>query len=846
MRAALLAGLVAAVAWLGPPLPGPSALESHQGAAAAATGEPAVTISAEARPEGLELRLDGAAPIPAAVFQRGGVLWVLVAGGHGEIAVGPSLERPDVAVWLTPIASEPAGRRHMLRLALRRSVEVEVETAAAGWRIHLRPADGGPPPAEADDRFARSVERGALAADADGELLEVLDPATGERLGVLLSATAGLRQTTPVRLVDLELLPSAQGLVWRPLADGVTASLDAGRLILLRPGGLRLSHGTAMASVDAGSVESVPPAETESVPALPSLPIGLAALGPTELAARQRARLDLLAGMRQLAGLPRAIARLELAKLYLADALGPEARTALELIDTASLAEPAARLLSLSKAVMAAAAAAVTGQHDRALATLLDRRLDEDPEVALWRAYAAARATRWGLATQEWARSGELLEGYPAPLRRLLGLEMASAMAEQGDAGAALTLIDQLRSLALSVDTQARLSLIEGLGLARTGRSSEADRAFQSASAHGDKDNRARAAFLLTSLRQERGTLSTREAVAALAAQQPGWRDHPWEARMLRRLAELQSATGQRVAALASWEAARARAPDAKAAAAIADDLRDRLRGLLSGAGEDALSPVAALALYRTYEDLLGDDVGATAIRLGLATRAAENGLLETAATLLHRPTPGQPRPAAYDAASLALAEALGDDEGALARLTGAAAMPAAQGALPTRLRAAAAYRSGDAGATVAALAGVPGGDAARLRWAALRQQNDWAGIARTAAAMLPPDDATPLDPAAMDAAVWLTLAELELGQPDQAIERAQRLSARIGDDGPGALLMLAGQAGPRSVATADLPAATGVYAASLRQALDKLPPLPGDHGAASVRSAAERSNPAG
>ena len=95
---------------------------------------------------------------------------------------------------------------------------------------------------------------------------------------------------------------------------------------------------------------------------------------------------------------------------------------------------------------MSGAAAAVAGQTDRALAVLLDHRLDQDPEVALWRAYAAALAPRWELAAQEWARFGCAPRRLSrSRLRRLLGLEIASAMAEQGDAGTALALIDRLR-----------------------------------------------------------------------------------------------------------------------------------------------------------------------------------------------------------------------------------------------------------------------------------------------------------------------------------------------------------------------------------------------------------------
>ena len=224
--------------------------------------------------------------------------------------------------------------------------------------------------------------------------------------------------------------------------------------------------------------------------------------------------------------------------------LAPEARTVLELIDTATLADPAVSVLQLSRAAMSGAAAALAGQTDRALAVLLDHRLDQDPEVALWRAYAAALAPRWELAAQEWTRAGPLLDAYPEPLRRLLGLELAAAMVEQGDAGTALALVDRLRSMTLSADTRARLNLIQGSGLARMGQPIKADRALRAALEHGGRDVRTRSAFLLTSLRQERGELPASEAVAQLRTQQPGWRGHAWESRMLRRLAELQAAAG--------------------------------------------------------------------------------------------------------------------------------------------------------------------------------------------------------------------------------------------------------------------------------------------------------------
>ena len=116
MRAALLAGLVAAAAWLGP-----SSLVSQRAEAAA---EPAIAITATVAPDSMELQLDGTAARPMAVFQRGAVLWVLLDIGAREIVGLPSLERPDVAGWLEPIGIQPTDHVRTLRFTLHRPAKV--------------------------------------------------------------------------------------------------------------------------------------------------------------------------------------------------------------------------------------------------------------------------------------------------------------------------------------------------------------------------------------------------------------------------------------------------------------------------------------------------------------------------------------------------------------------------------------------------------------------------------------------------------------------------------------------------------------------------------------------------
>ena len=265
-----------------------------------------------------------------------------------------------------------------------------------------------------------------------------------------------------------------------------------------------------------------------------------------------------------------------------------------------------------------------------------------------------------------------VLDGYPTPLRRLLGLEMAGVLLDQGDPGAALALIDRLKPLDLPGDARARLSLLEGMALARAGRPADADQAYQAAAAHGDADTAIRAAYLRTSLLTERGVLPTAQAVAALTGQRAGWRGHPWETKMLRRLAELQAAEGQDDDALATLQAALPQAQEPKAKAELMAELQNRLRQTLQAPGSAEHAPIAALARYRTYSPPSGGEAGDAALRMELARIAADTGLVDTAAALLDQSVAHGPPEPALTAANLALARAMaarGDRDGALARL---------------------------------------------------------------------------------------------------------------------------------------------------------------------------------
>ncbi len=602
--------------------------------------------------------------------------------------------------------------------------------------------------------------------------------------------------------------------MWRSLADGVQATVENGRLTITRSGGLRLSATDAPRQGRQGAPAGSPIA--------PGASLGLAAVTEPDQAGRATRRRRIVDELHGLTGLPRAEARLELARLYLADALGPEARTALDLIAVDDIGGPAAGPQRLSRLALGGAAEALAGRPDPALVKLLDHSLDEDREVALWRAYAAAQASRRELASQEWARSGGLPDGYPEPLRRRLGLELAALLLEDADPAAAMAMLARLKDLKLGPEERARLALLEGVAHAGAGAALAAEQAYATAATSTDADIATRAEFLLTDQRMKRQELTTAQGLGELARQRPRWRGHPWEARMLARLAALQAENGQPVAAVASWREAIGASRDPDLAATLAADLRRQLVALLA---DTAVPTTTRLALAQAHAAALDGAPQSGEIRARLAVAAARLGLSATAGELIAAAGP------AAGAARAELARALAE-----AGLADAALTQASNGPDPAGKQAEVA--AGVASVTEAVLAG---GDHAPSRRQQLRmaeRRGDWQEITTLAGAELAgasPDQPLPADQA--EAAVWLGLAQRKLGRAAEAADVATRYLGRIDDPTERALLELAVLADPPAVPAESLATAATGYATAIRDGLAALPRL----SAAPVRTASAR-----
>ena len=323
-------------------------------------------------------------------------------------------------------------------------------------------------------------------------------------------------------------------------------------------------------------------------------------------------------------------ARVELARLFVADGLGAEALAVLD-ATKASNGRPGNSAGSGPKALRAAAEV-LLGRTDRAADLLTGLPGPPDADTALWRAAAEAGLGRWEPAAEALNRAGRAWATYPPRLRLRLGVSAATILAHTGRVDDALAALRELAALPLSTTERARLSLLKGTVQARAGRSREARDTLATALRDGDLSTRVAAAFALTQLPAARRG-ETVDALGELTRQRLLWRGHPDEATMLAALADVQRQHGKPADALATWRVALARTRDGTAAAEFTERMCDTLAAALSA--EETGDAVTAYALYRSYPDLTAKLGGAAA--KALADRLAGAGLTEAANTLLAR-----------------------------------------------------------------------------------------------------------------------------------------------------------------------------------------------------------------
>ncbi|MFN4297216.1 MAG: hypothetical protein ACK4FB_10275 [Brevundimonas sp.] len=597
-------------------------------AAAASPSVPAsgvVPVSVSASPERLQLRFDWAAPVGAAVFRRGEAVWVV-------FDQAARLDLSNEAVRdLGPATGVrwAAGPDYVaLRIAAPENLSVSAAGQGAAWTVTV----GGPAGAPGGVLLSRDEDAGPTALLAElagaGRAVWLTDPLVGDRFAAVTALAPAKGMGSRRRLVDLTLLPTAQGLAVETATDDLRVSVQGDLVRMTRPSGLSLSPPTdsLQAAAQAGAPRRAPYAAL--------ILSTWADTGEAEFGARRRQlQADAVREAAEAEDNPRAPveARLALTRFLIGTGLHHEAIGALNALVAnapAMASEPEVRGLR-------GAARAAIGRQNEALADFSGSALANDPSAAVWRGYIAAQQSDWTTARQSFAQGARAIDQFPPAWRARFGTAHALAALETGDMAAARSLLAYVFSQNPPASDQLAARLIQARMFELEGQTDRALAVYQ-AVARAPLEGLSTPAHLgAIRLRMASGDLTPTRAAAELEPLRWRWRGDAVELEVIRSLGGIYLSQGRYREALDALRGAGTRFSALPQSAELQQDLSQAFRSLFLEGAADGLQPVQALALFYDFRELTpvgadGDDM----VRR-LARRLIDVDLLAPAAELL-------------------------------------------------------------------------------------------------------------------------------------------------------------------------------------------------------------------
>ena len=591
----------------------------------AVTGTP-VLVKAVPRGDAMTLRFEWPAPAGAAAFRRAGYLWV-------------AFDQPGVPDFSAIEASNPqvvAGLEHIpstagtvIRMAILPGINPHVERDGLAWVLELRAAELRPD-IGLQPEIQKTGQQGlrmfiGIADPADP--LRVRDPEVGDELTVIPLAQLGRGIDGERRYADLHLLPTAQGIVAKPLTDDLTIRSIPDGITFVTSEGLNFTHPDVLAQITAEGAPN----------AFGALPPGrvfdMVAWRRGNVADFQVQKQLLQRRVAEATRVTRSQPRLDLAGFYFAHGLAAEA---VGLLRTIEVEDPDLAGRPDVLALRGATKFALT-RYDEAALALFDNSLNGKSEVELWRGATNAALGDYRAAILNFSKAGTIPPGYPPSFVAdiaLLGAEAALRNRDFRSAGAYLDAVNDTRP---GLAEQARVDYYRGRIFAAAGDYESAAEIWTRLVQGEDRWARIRSELALLDEKLARKATTRAEAIQKLESLRFVWRGDRIELDMLTRLGQLYLEEGDIRNGLTVLKQTASAFPDSPATRDITRTMTVAFTKLYLSGGANAMPPLAALALYEDYRELTPPGPEGNEIINRLADRLVAVELLERAANLLDR-----------------------------------------------------------------------------------------------------------------------------------------------------------------------------------------------------------------
>jgi hypothetical protein len=588
--------------------------------AATAPAPPSTTVADARRTrDGAIITFKGAASLPAAVFVRGLTAWIVLENAP---AFDSGNLKPALGDFAAGVEASSSNGLGILRITLKTPAQIAARNEGTALQIEIAPNVA---PAPTTINFARNQNdprRASLSTllPAADHAFKILDPAGGDLLTVI-PAQAGEGLPTMRSFADFAALPSASGLVITPFTDDLQISVDASHVVISKPTGLTLTPPQMPVAQSPAAL-----ARYGDGPSYLDFTHWGEQSGGSFLATERKLTQSTARASPEVASL----ARLNLARFYLANGFGPEALGLLNLVQRSdpSLTGDA------QIATMRAAANYMMGRYRDAHNDLASSSFDADRHASLWRGLSEAAMEDWKDAHAHLDQAAPVMGRYPVQWQAaatLADTESALGLGRLDLADAALQRLPKNLDArqALEADlAQARLMAAES-------RYPNAASHFTAVEKSDDEKLAAQAIFYHTTAALNAGAITVPQAIEQLERLRFRWRGDTLELQTLRKLASLYFGRGLWRDGLRTLRVATQNFSGEDAVRVAQDDMRDAFVKLFLKGGADKMKPVDALALFYDNLDLtpIGPD-GDEMIRR-MADRLVAVDLLGPAENLL-------------------------------------------------------------------------------------------------------------------------------------------------------------------------------------------------------------------
>lgn len=598
----------------------------------------------------------------AAVFERGQDIWVVFSR---PTHVNPAMLRSVLPRQVINLTQYAVAGNTVLRLTTDGSLHARAEQTknAYDWNIALGKAPA--PPALDTAITADSLEgtmRLMLAVFDVAPAVRFFDPTAGDELIILPAFENGRGVSAERRFVELDILPSPQGVALVNRQPALTTSQTRAGFILGTAFGLSISESLP-------KVSGSKPITAASLPAGVMMPYDQWYVPPDVLLETISERLQAVANATQAT---KANALMELTKVYLAEGYGAEAAGLLLNIKT----QFPDYYVEHKLALLSAAAHIMQYRPHEAGQDLLAPELNDLEEAALWREVvalhvapppvhsvestqptsgtdaaantpasaevAAAPAPTAPVVAQEkpvfhfLKYNKSFIRFYPPRIRQRLANLAADAYLEDGQEEKALATYDTLMKDNVLDPVAADAEFALGKVAQKKGEFDQALEIFSRLSKQPvERRIATRARHALAVLLYGKAKITNEETVEMLELARTSWRGDTVEREILGSLMDLHTEAKRYDDLLRTQKAMLEGFPSAPDAIQLSGDMGELFARVFNDGLADEMPPLKALSLFYEFRDLtpLGEQ-GDLMIQ-HLANRLAAVDLLDRATQLL-------------------------------------------------------------------------------------------------------------------------------------------------------------------------------------------------------------------